>query len=165
MLGTFFPPPRVSDPDIHHDTCVTHVSWCMPGSLNSGFLWCRWRVKRSRHSRRMRNPQFYVSGKRPMLEWWWSCSFVFVFNDRIKQNIWVLHVFIQFHYLKILHTRQRTIVAVVQVTLLLVQYWKCLGKFPVDNILNTWNRRVVMMPIYLPVVAPVIIVPGAYVKV
>ena len=26
----------------------------------------RWRWKRSRHSRRMRNPQFYVSGKRPV---------------------------------------------------------------------------------------------------
>ena len=26
----------------------------------------RWREKRSKHSRRMRNPQFYVSGKRPM---------------------------------------------------------------------------------------------------
>ena len=26
----------------------------------------RWRGKRYRHSRRMRNPQFYVSGKRPM---------------------------------------------------------------------------------------------------
>ena len=26
----------------------------------------RWRGKRSRHSRRMRNPQFYVSDKRPM---------------------------------------------------------------------------------------------------
>ena len=66
MLGTFSPPPRVSDPDIHHGTCVTHVPWCMPGSLTSGFLWSRWRGKRSRHSRRMRNPQFYVSGKRPM---------------------------------------------------------------------------------------------------
>ena len=39
----------------------------MLGSLTSGFLWSRWRGKRSRHSRRMRNPQFYVSGKRPML--------------------------------------------------------------------------------------------------
>ena len=38
----------------------------MPGSLTSGFLWSRWRGKRSRHSRRMRSPQFYVSGKRPM---------------------------------------------------------------------------------------------------
>ena len=62
MPGTFSPPPRVSYPDIHHGTCVTHVPWCMPESLSSGFL-CRWRGKRSR---RMRNPQFCVSGKRPM---------------------------------------------------------------------------------------------------
>ena len=39
MPGTFFPPPRVSDPDMHHGTCVMHVPWCMPGSLTSGFLW------------------------------------------------------------------------------------------------------------------------------
>ena len=63
MPGTFFPPARVSDTDMHHGTCVTHVPWCMPGSLTSGSLWSRWRGKRSRHSRRMRNPQFYVSGK------------------------------------------------------------------------------------------------------
>ena len=67
MPGTFSPPPRVSDPDIHHDTCGTHVPWCMPGSLTGGFHWSRWWGKRSRHSRRLRNPQFYVSGKRPML--------------------------------------------------------------------------------------------------
>ena len=67
MPGTFSPPPLVSDPDIHHGTCVTHVPWCMPGELTSGFLWCRCREKRSRHSRRMRNPKFCVSGKRPML--------------------------------------------------------------------------------------------------
>ena len=66
MPGTFSPPPRVSDPDMHHDTCVTHVSWCMPGSLTSGFLWSRWRGNRSRHSRRMRKLQFCVSGKRPI---------------------------------------------------------------------------------------------------
>ena len=66
MPGTFSPPPRVIDPDVHHGTCVTHVPWCMTGSITSGFLWSRWRGKRSRHSRRMRNPQFYVSGKRPM---------------------------------------------------------------------------------------------------
>ena len=59
MPGTFFPPLRVSDPDMLHGTCVTHVQWC-------GFLWSRWRGKHSRHSRRMRNPQFHVSGKRPM---------------------------------------------------------------------------------------------------
>ena len=66
MPGTFSPPPRVSDPDMHHGTCVTHVPWCMPGSLTSSFLWSRWREKRSLHSRRMRNPQFFVSGKKPM---------------------------------------------------------------------------------------------------
>ena len=50
--------PLVSDPDMHHGTCVTHVPWCMPGSLTSGFLWSRWRGKRFRHSRRMRIPYF-----------------------------------------------------------------------------------------------------------
>ena len=43
MPGTFFPPPQVSYPDIHHGTCITHVPWCMPGSLTSGFLWSWWR--------------------------------------------------------------------------------------------------------------------------
>ena len=66
MPGTLFQSSQVSDPDMHHGTCVTHVPWCMPGLLTSGFLWSQWRGKRSRHSRRMRNPQFYVSGKRPM---------------------------------------------------------------------------------------------------
>ena len=64
MPGAFSPPPRVSDSDMHHGTCVTHVPWCMPGSLTNGFLWSRWRGKRSRHFRCMRNPQFCVSGKR-----------------------------------------------------------------------------------------------------
>ena len=65
MPGKFSPPPRISDPDMHHGTCVTHVPWCMSGSLTSGFF----EVvpgKRSRYSRCMRNPQLYVSGKRPM---------------------------------------------------------------------------------------------------
>ena len=60
------PPLRVSHPDMHHGICVMHVPWCMPGSLTSGFLWSRWREKRSRHSRCMCNPQFYVSDKRPV---------------------------------------------------------------------------------------------------
>ena len=63
ISGTFSPPPRVSDSDMHHGTCVTHVPWCKPGSLTSDFLWSRWQGKRSR---RMRNPQFYASDKRPM---------------------------------------------------------------------------------------------------
>ena len=74
--GTFSPPPRVSDPDMHHGTCVTHVPWCMSGSLTSGFLRSRWRGKRSRHSRR--NPQFYVSGKRPITTIWLEYPLYFV---------------------------------------------------------------------------------------
>ena len=66
MPGTFSPPPWISDPGMHHGTCVTHVPWCTPASLINGFLWSRWLGKRSRHSRCMRNPQFYVSGNRPM---------------------------------------------------------------------------------------------------
>ena len=45
MPGTFPPSPQVSDPDMHHGTCVTHVPWCMPGLLTSGFLWNRRRGK------------------------------------------------------------------------------------------------------------------------
>ena len=69
MMGTF---PRhwfqrkllVSDPSMHHDTCVTHVPWCMSGSLTRvggenvpgipGAGACATRN---------------VSGKRPMNEW------------------------------------------------------------------------------------------------
>ena len=68
MPGKLSPPPWVSHPDLQNGTCVTHVLGCMPGSLTSGFLWSRWRGKRSRHSRRMRNKHFYVSGKRPTAE-------------------------------------------------------------------------------------------------
>ena len=28
--------PQVNDPGMHHGTCVTHVPWCMSGSLTSG---------------------------------------------------------------------------------------------------------------------------------
>ena len=82
QFSTFSLPSRVSDPDIHHGTCVAHLPWCMPGSLTSGLLWSRWRGKRYMHSRRTRNPQFCASGKRPIanmdllwmsqfwLRWW-----------------------------------------------------------------------------------------------
>ena len=38
----FSPPRRVSDPDMHHGSCVTHVPWSMPESLTCGFLWSWW---------------------------------------------------------------------------------------------------------------------------
>ena len=64
--GNVSPLPRVSNSDMHHGTCVKHVAWCMSILLTSGFIWSRWREERSRHSRRMRKPRFYVSGKRSM---------------------------------------------------------------------------------------------------
>ena len=66
MPGTFSPLPRVSDPDMHHRTCVTHVPYCMSGSVTCGLLWSRWREKCSRHSWHMCIPQLYVSGKKPI---------------------------------------------------------------------------------------------------
>ena len=66
MPETFSPPLQVNDPDMHHDTCVTHVPWWMTGSLTGSILWSWWRGKSSRYSLSRRNPQFYVSGKRLM---------------------------------------------------------------------------------------------------
>ena len=63
--------PLVSDTGLHHDTCVTHVPWCMSGLLTRGG-----RRKRSRHSRRMRNPQFYVSVKRPIEDRAWITNHI-----------------------------------------------------------------------------------------
>ena len=60
MTGTFFPcrrfqrKPLVSDPGMHHCTCVTHMPWCMSESLTRGdgenvpgmaicwMFWVRW---------------------------------------------------------------------------------------------------------------------------
>ena len=67
MPGMFSPPTRVSDPAMHHGTCVTHVPWCMPGSLTSGFIWSRWRKKTTFPAFAVHvQPKFYISGKRPM---------------------------------------------------------------------------------------------------
>ena len=66
MPGTFSPPPTSKETDswrlryasrhVRDARAVMHVGVANP----------RVRGKRSRHSRPMRNPQFYVSGKRPM---------------------------------------------------------------------------------------------------
>ena len=63
--GIFSPPPtskettsqrsRHASRHVRRARTVVHVGIANP----------RWRGKRSRHSRRMRNPQFYASGKRP----------------------------------------------------------------------------------------------------
>ena len=93
MPGTFSPPPRVSVPDMHHGTCVRHVPWCIAGSVNRGFLLSWWWGKRSRHSWRMRNLQFYVSGKRPIRKWsikWILYNFA-TQNDRGGQSYLLQH--------------------------------------------------------------------------
>ena len=82
--GNISPPPRISDPVMHRGTCVTHVPWCIPGSLNSGFIWSSWRGKRSRHFRRMCNLQCYVSSKRPMREQKWYWQWIFQECTRLK---------------------------------------------------------------------------------
>ena len=75
--GNVFPPSRVSDPDMHHGTC------CMPRSLTSGFLRSWWQGKRSRHYRRMYNPQIYVPGKRPVAVGIAGC-----YNDNLRCHQW-----------------------------------------------------------------------------
>ena len=77
MPGTLSPPSRVSDPDKHHGMCVTHVSWCMLGSLTSGFLSSRFLWERSPHSRRMHNPQFYI---------WFGVHIALKFDRRLGSN-------------------------------------------------------------------------------
>ena len=139
--GNVSPPPLVSDPDMHHDTCVTHVPWCMPGSLTSRFLWSQWRGKRFRHSRRMRNPSLYVSGKRPMQRirycviLWLSVSIHFAVqfwtNTRPQRHDFsaAANIFNKFHLYTLLVT---------------------MGVFLINN--NSWNSyniRVVFRPCLL----------------
>ena len=87
---TFSPPPRISDPDMHHCTCATHVPWCMPVSLTNGFIWSRWKGKRSRRTPRMCDPHFYVyvSGKRPIMH---SQN---LSSSEISHNAWYAYAYI-----------------------------------------------------------------------
>ena len=90
MPGTFSPPSGTSDPDMHHGTCVTHVPWCMPGSLTSVFLWSQWRGKTFPAFPVHAQPQFYVFGKRPMGQAVWrqfmSPLWWFVLSDNAKKT-------------------------------------------------------------------------------
>ena len=71
-VENLFLPPLVSNPDMRHVTCVTHVPWCMLGSLTSGFLWSQWRWKRSRHFMWKCNPQFTCLVRGPQKISIWS---------------------------------------------------------------------------------------------
>ena len=71
MPGTFSPQARGSDPDMHQGTCITHVPWCMPGSLTSGFLWSRRRKRVSGipGACTTRNVTYLVRGTCTQMEW------------------------------------------------------------------------------------------------
>ena len=59
--------PLVSDPGMHHGSFVTHVPWCMSGSLTR----CGRENVPSIAGECMHNLQFYVSGKRPVGVYLW----------------------------------------------------------------------------------------------
>ena len=71
MPGTFSPPPQVNHPDMHHGTCMTHVPWCIPGSLTSGFHWSRWQGKRAFPAHAQ---PAILRIWQEALTWWW-CKF------------------------------------------------------------------------------------------
>ena len=60
--------PLVGDPAMHHGTCVSQVPWCMSGPLIHGGGENVPGIPFSPAFRRMRKPQFYLSGKRPMAQ-------------------------------------------------------------------------------------------------
>ena len=81
--------PLVSNPGMHHGTCVTHVTWCMSGSLTRGG------GGKFPAFPRMRNAQFYVFGNRPMevgfpLLWHWGHQSQDL-NHRCADNLWYLY--------------------------------------------------------------------------
>ena len=68
MPGTFPPPPRINYPGMHHGKCGHARAVMLAGIANLRFPLKAVAGKTfpAFHSRRRLNPQFYVSGKRPM---------------------------------------------------------------------------------------------------
>ena len=124
--GNVSPPPRISDPDMQHGTCVTHVPWCMTGSLTSGVLWSRWRAKRFRHSRCMRTPQFYVSGKRPMIQQLCALNIAFIphCNRLLETNIcFGTHIKKHFAFLMHIWKKHPDVLAAWMVNIIIYDVW------------------------------------------
>ena len=93
--GNVFPSPQVSDPDMHHGTCVTHVPWCMPGSLTSGFLWSRRRGETF--------PAFPAHAQPAILRIWQEAHGVGVFGIlwTLHHNIWPITTVHKWKHIKI----------------------------------------------------------------
>ena len=66
MPETFSPPPTSKETASYRSEHASRHVRHARAVMHAGIANPRWRGKRSRHSRRMHNPQFYVSGKRPM---------------------------------------------------------------------------------------------------
>ena len=66
MPGTFSPPPTSKETCSKQSQHASRHVRDARAVMQVGIANPRWRVKRSRHSWHMRNPQFYVSGKRPI---------------------------------------------------------------------------------------------------
>ena len=64
---TFSPPPTLKETAIYRSRHASRHVRDARAVKHIGIASPQWRGKRSRHSPRMRNPQFCVSGKRPMV--------------------------------------------------------------------------------------------------
>ena len=66
MSETFPPPPTSKETTSSRSCHASRLGRHARALMHGGIANPRWRGKLSRHSRRMRNPQFYVSGKLPI---------------------------------------------------------------------------------------------------
>ena len=71
--------PRVSDPGMHHGTCVTHLPWCITGSLKHGVGRNGPGIPGACATR----PQFYASGNGPIDDVIWIRDNL-LFSDSFK---------------------------------------------------------------------------------
>ena len=88
MPGAFFTPPRASDPDMHHGTHVTHVPWCMPGSLTSFEIGGRENVPGIPGACATRNFAYLVRGPYPNP---YPITSYGLWDAILDQNITLLH--------------------------------------------------------------------------
>ena len=88
--GNVSPPPKASDPDMHHGTCVTHAPWCMTGSLTSGFLWS---------PRRGKTFLAFPAHVQPAMLHIWQEAHEHLYLFRLKCRIWYPSSMFVYHYL------------------------------------------------------------------
>ena len=74
--------PLVSDPGMHHSTCVTHVPWCMSGSLTRGGGETVPGIPGA-----CATLKFTYLARSPL--WWWRCDVHSKKNIKSKQNIFM----------------------------------------------------------------------------